>query len=287
MSSFDEIKDTFKRIFNFDDSTPLPDILAEYRRLEKEYQANQKSMDICSPYGTIFSMSVLTLLAKLRNRINSDESILEVKGFQPQIKETLDEIRLNKKRPGSLLWFEETSPVWRSYNPLNWQVRIDAEYDPEGDDYFEARQLLKYEICDPVTWKYRREAIPIAVFKNSLPELQASFVFDLRNIFGFGYYHHVVILARSALEASLKDKLNLDGYIGLGDNPKNRGPGLITLYSQRFKPEKRVIGYMRTVQKEGNNAVHSLAHMKKIREQEKTAYETIVKLIFCLEEIYK
>jgi len=282
MSPLDEIRGTLKKIIGFDSSTPISELLGQYRKFEQELQANQKKMDINSAYWEIFRLAAFLLLTDIRSRFFSDENLIEGVGLPPQLKETLDGIRINKIKQGSILWLENTSQLWSSSNPVNWNGRIDGEYDPDGNDYFEARELFDCEICDPVIWKYRREAIPAALFNQGPSELQINFISDLRNLFGLGFYLHVVIVARMALEAGLKEKLNIE-FSALGG-----ADGLISRYINQTSHKKNSIErLMIDIQKEGNKAVHSLLHIKKLKDNESMARSIIVKLIFCLEDIYK
>jgi len=106
-------------------------------------------------------------------------------------------------------------------DPESWSKRLEEEYDCDSEDYSDARYLQQEQVCDPLIWKYKREAIPSAVFKDEIPDLHRKFINDLRNLFGFGFFLQVFILARVTLEASLKEKMGID--VGqLGDN-RERG----------------------------------------------------------------
>jgi len=283
MSDFDQIRRTIEKITGFDRSTPISELLDQYRRLEQELRTKRKTMDINSAYWEIFRLASFLLLNDIRNRFFSDESLIEGEGLPPQLKETLDNIRSNKIKQDSILWLEKTSTLWGSKNPVNWENRLECEYDPNGNDYFESWDLFKDEVCDPITWKYRREVIPAALFNKGISEVQVKFISDLRNLFGLGFYLHVVIVARMALEAGLKEKLNTDICRNLGGKD-----GLIRHYIDQSKNKNKSIEhFMQDIQQEGNKAAHSLVHMKKLKDDENLARSIIIKLIFCLEDIYR
>ena len=278
MNTLEGIQETFKLIVSFDDDTQFDQILLLYRKLDQLGKEKQKSLDLNSPYGHLFLMSIFWLLNKVRDRLSKNNHIEGV-ALPPQLKETLIAMRSGKLEPGSILWYENTFPMFYSDNPKNWEEKLQKDYDPNSDDYMDAIELLGDEICDPVIWKYRREAIPAAVFKGKLPELPSRLISDLKNLFGMGYFLQVVILSRVTLEASLKESLGK----GIGGTLEN----LIEEYGRKKTSDKKVLSFMDFIRKKGNVAVHSLAHIKTISNQEGVARDCIIKLIYCMEDIYK